>query len=150
MKKLLVAAVAFQVLAVPAAFADGRDAHQEQSMISGRPAHVEVVGGVRSTFVVTDMRKQMKGMELPRGMKDTHHIAVEFRDATSGRALIAGTVRVKVLGPAGKEQVRDLMGMHGHFGADFDLSRKGRYGIMCKFLLRDDRTRQAKFWYTVK
>ncbi len=42
------------------------------------------------------------------------------------------------------------MGMHGHFGADFELSKNGKYGVMCKFQLKDGKTSQAKFWYTVK
>ena len=40
--------------------------------------------------------------------------------------------------------------MQGHFGADFDLSKKGKYGVMCKFQLKDGKVRQSKFWYTVK
>jgi hypothetical protein len=43
------------------------------------------------------------------------------------------------------------MGMQGqHFGADFDLSRKGKYGVMSKFQLKDGKVRQSKFWYTVQ
>lgn len=37
---------------------------------------------------------------------------------------------------------------NGH--TDFDLSKKGKYGVMCKFQLKDGKTRSAKFWYTVK
>jgi hypothetical protein len=40
--------------------------------------------------------------------------------------------------------------MHGHFGADFNMSKKGKYGVMSKFKLADGKVRQAKFWYTVK
>jgi hypothetical protein len=40
--------------------------------------------------------------------------------------------------------------MQGHFGSDFGFSKKGKYGIKCKFLLKDGKTRQVKFWYTVK
>ena len=40
--------------------------------------------------------------------------------------------------------------MEGHFGADFDLSKKGKYGVMAKFKLADGKVRSAKFWYTVK
>ena len=47
-------------------------------------------------------------------------------------------------------QDKGLMGMQGHFGADFDLSKKGKYGVMCKFQLKDGKVRSAKFWYTVK
>jgi hypothetical protein len=90
------------------------------------------------------------GMELPKGMKETHHIAVEFKDAKSGKALTEGEVKIKVQNPDKTDQTKDLMGMQGHFGADFDLSKKGKYGVMSKFIVKDNKTRQAKFWYTVK
>ena len=43
-----------------------------------------------------------------------------------------------------------MMGMEGHFGADLEMSKKGKYGVMSKFILKDGKTRSAKFWYTVK
>ena len=76
--------------------------------------------------------------------------AVEFKDAKSGKALVEGEVKVKVQNPDKSDQTKDLMGMQGHFGADFDLSKKGKYGVMSKFLLKDGKTRSSKFWYTVK
>jgi hypothetical protein len=33
---------------------------------------------------------------------------------------------VKVVGPDKSEQVKDLMGMEGHFGADFLMAKKGK------------------------
>jgi hypothetical protein len=95
------------------------------------------------------MQEQMKGA-TPKGMKETHHIMVKFTDVKSGKALTEGEVKVKVQGPDKVEQTKDLMGMQGHFGADFDLSKKGKYGVMCKFQLKDGKVRTAKFWYTVK
>ncbi|ABB31780.1 hypothetical protein GeomeDRAFT_0139 [Geobacter metallireducens RCH3] len=118
----------------------------------GDVAHQEVVDGVKVTFKVMSMAEHMKGMkmEMPKGMKETHHIAVEFKDAKSGKAITEGEVKVKVQGPNKSEQVKDLMAMQGHFGADFDLSKKGKYGVMAKFKLADGKVRSAKFWYVVK
>jgi hypothetical protein len=48
---------------------------------------------------------------------------VEFKDAKSGMALTESEVKVKVQGPDKAEQCKGLMGMQGHFGADFDLSK---------------------------
>lgn len=126
--------------------------HGEHMMDKGGVAHEEVVEGVKATFKVLSMKEHMKSMkmELPKGMKETHHLMVEFKDAKSGKALTEGEVKVKVQGPDKVEQVKDLMGMEGHFGADFDLSKKGKYGVMAKFKLKDGKTRSAKFWYTVK
>jgi hypothetical protein len=115
-------------------------------------AHEEVVDGVKATFNVQTMADAMKGMgmEMPTGVKETHHISVSFKDAKSGKALTEGTVTIKVQNPDKSTQTKELMGMQGHFGADFDLAKKGNYGVMCKFLLKDGKTRQAKFWYPVK
>lgn len=48
------------------------------------------------------------------------------------------------------EQTRELMGMRGHFGTDFEMAKKGRYGVMSNFKAADGKVRQAKFWYMVK
>ena len=115
-------------------------------------AHEEVVEGVKATFTVQTMADAMKsmGMEMPKGVKETHHISVAFKDAKSGKALTEGEVKIKIQNPDKSDQTKELMGMHGHFGADFELSAKGKYGIMCRFQLKDGKVRQSKFWYSVK
>jgi phage tail sheath gpL-like len=115
-------------------------------MAAGKLAHVEVVAGVKATFRIIDIKAKMKEM----GMKETHHIMVAFSDAESGAELREGEVKVKVLGPDNKEQVKTLMGMEGGFGSDFTMPEKGKYRIMAKFKLMDGKVRNVKFWYTVK
>jgi hypothetical protein len=162
MKKMtvLIAAV-FAVSAPLAAFAMDHDSmpmdhgsmkmdHGSGMMEKGKPAYEKVVDGVKTTFKVMSMKEQMKGMEMPKGMKETHHLMVVFKDARSGKALTEGEVRVKVQGPDKAEQTKDLMGMEGHFGADFDLSKKGEYGVMTKFKLKDGKVRSIMFPYIVK
>jgi len=124
----------------------------EHGTHQGDVAHEEVVDGVKATFKVTSVKESMKAMnmEMPKDMKETHHIAVEFKDVKSGKALTEGEVKVKLQNPDKSDQAKDLMGMQGHFGADFDLSKKGKYGVMCKFQLKDGKIRSAKFWYTAK
>ena len=126
------------------------DHGQGHMMDMGAKAYETVVDGVKATFKVIDMRERMKGMVMPEGMKDTHHVMVAFKDVKTGEPITEGEVRMKIVGPDKAEQVKDLMGMEGHFGADFDLSKKGRYGVMCKFKLKDGKVREAKFWYEVK
>lgn len=127
----------------------GMTEHMEHK---GGVAHEEVIEGVKVTFRVISMAEHMKAlkMKVPTGMKDTHHIAAAFKDARSGQDLTEGEVLVKVHGPGKSEQIKDLMGMEGHFGADFDLSRKGKYGVTTKFKLQDGQVRQARFWYEVR
>jgi hypothetical protein len=126
--------------------------HGEHMMDKGSVAHEEVVDGVKATFKVISMKEHLKGMkmEMPKEMKETHHVMVEFKDSKSGAALTEGEVTLKLQGPDKSTQVKELMGMQGHFGADFDLSKKGKYGVMAKFKLKDGKVRSAKFWYTVK
>ena len=154
MKKMTVLIAAVFALSAPLA-ARAMD-HGSMKMDHGAHnadvAHEEVVDGVKATFRVMSMKEHMKAMnmEMPKEMKETHHIAVEFKDAKSGKALTEGEVKVKVQNPDKSDQSRELMGMQGHFGADFDLSKKGKYGVMCKFQLKDGTVRSAKFWYTAK
>src|SRR6185369_16607579 len=136
MKKVTVLIAALFALAAPvssfAASHEGHDhgsmdmSHGDHSMMEkGDVAHQEVVDGVKAVFKVLSMKEHMKvmKMEMPKDVKETHHIMVEFK--------------VKVQGPDKVEQTKDLMGMQGHFGADFDLSKKGKYGVMAKFQLKD-------------
>ena len=159
MKKMTVLIAALFALASPvASIAADHSEHGGGSHDMGHGghqgdvAHEEVVDGVKATFKVMSMKEHMKAMnmELPKGLKETHHIAVEFKDAKTGKALTEGEVKAKLQNPDKTEQAKDLMGMQGHFGADFDLSKKGKYGVMCKFKLKDGKVRQSKFWYTVK
>ena len=112
----------------------------------GKVIHEEVVDGVKATFSIIDIKKKMQEM----GMKETSHIMVMFTDAKTGKALSEGVVTVKVVGPDKSEEVKDLMGMEGGFGADFTLAKKGKYGVMAKFKLKDGKTRNVKFRYEVK
>jgi hypothetical protein len=158
MKKMTVLIAALFALAAPLVSLAAMDHSDHGSMDMGHGGHqgdvasTEVVDGVKATFKVMSMQEHMKAMkmELPKGMKETHHLAVEFQDVKTGKALTEGEVKVKVQGPDKVEQTKELMGMQGHFGADFDLSQKGKYGVMCKFKLIDGKVRNAKFWYTVK
>jgi len=146
MRKLILTCTAILALAAPAAFAADHGGH------GGAAAHEEVIDGVKATFTVQTMKEAMKamGMEMPKGVKETHHISVAFKDVKSGKDLSEGKVTVKVQAPDKSTQTKDFMGMQGHFGADFDMAKKGKYGVMCKFQLKDNKVRQAKFWYTVK
>jgi len=155
MKKLIVLiAAAFALSAPISAFAamDHGSMKMDHGGHKGNVAHEEVVDGVKVTFSVISMKEHLKSMnmEMPKGMKETHHLMAEFKDAKTGKALTEGDVKVKVQGPDKAAQSKDLMGMEGHFGADFDLSKKGKYGVMSKFKLQDGKVRSSKFWHTVK
>lgn len=153
MKKMvaLLAAVTLSY-AVPAVSFAAMDHGSHDMHAKGGPAHEEVIDGVRATFTVQAMADAMKamGMEMPKGVKETHHVAVAFKDVKTGKALTEGVVKIKILAPDKSEQTKDLMGMQGHFGADVEMVKKGNYGVMCKYQLKDGKIHQAKFWYSIK
>ncbi len=153
MKKIVAMLAAVLALTAPALFAADHSGHAGHDMghggEQGDVAHEEVVDGVKATFRVMSMKEHMKvmQMELPKGMKETHHIAVEFKDVKTGKPLTAGEVKVKVQNPDKTDQTREMLAMQGHFGADFVMGKKGRYGVMVRFRLSDGKMRSAKFWY---
>ena len=119
----------------------------EQGMqMMGKPVHTETVDGVKAMFSVMDIAAKMKAM----GMKETHHLMVMFSDAKTGKPLTEGEVKFKIVAPDNSGQVKSTMAMNGGFGADVNLSAKGRYGILTKCKLADGKVRTFKFWYTVK
>ncbi|HEY5974182.1 MAG TPA: hypothetical protein VIU41_05520 [Geobacteraceae bacterium] len=126
--------------------------HGGHTMGHSAAAHEEVVNGVKATFTVQTMAEAMKAMKMamPNGVKETHHISVAFLDVKSGKPLTEGDVTVKVQAPDKSDQVKELMAMQGHFGGDFIMAKKGKYGVMAKFKLKDGQVRSAKFWYEVK
>lgn len=153
MVKTIITLTVIIAFSVPAAMAADNAGHDMQGHAAMKgAAHEEVINGIKATFSVQTMAAAMKamGMEMPKGVKETHHISLALKDVKSGKAITEGAAKIKVQGPDKSEQTKDLMGMHGHFGADFDFSKKGKYGVMCKFQLKDGKVRQAKFWYTVK
>ena len=156
MKRITVLIAALFALTSPMASFAAMDHGDHGSMDMGHGGHqgdvayAEVVDGVKAAFKIISMK------EMPAGMKETHHLMVVFTDAKSGKNLSEGDVKVKIQGPDKTEQTKDLMGMPGMsgmgagFGADVVMVKKGKYGVMCKFQLKDGKVRSAKFWYTVK
>ncbi|GFO69682.1 hypothetical protein GMLC_32610 [Geomonas limicola] len=153
MKKLaLILAASCLALSAPALAMDHSGMDMDHSSHASGMAHEEVVEGVKVSFKIQGAKEAMKAMkmEMPLQKGESHYIAVIFKDAKTGKALTEGEAKLKVIAPDKGEQTKDLMAMHGEFGAFFDLSKKGKYGVMTKFQLKDGKTRSAKFWYTVK
>jgi len=147
--KILVLAFAMALVLVSSMVAV---AAMDHAAHASNVAHEAVVDGVKATFSITSIAEGMraKGLAVPKGMKDSHHLAAAFMDIGGKQPLSKGLVAIRVQGPGSNGEPRELVGMDGHFGIDLDLSRPGRYGIMCRFVLEDGKKRQAMFWYEVK
>lgn len=155
MKRIVLALTAVLALAIPNAFAaqhSGHGGHTSGMTHSGAAAHEEVTDGVRATFTVKTIKEAMQamGMELPKGVKETHHIALKLVDTKTGKDITSGEALLKVIAPDKSEQVQTMMAMHGHFGADVIMTSKGKYGILSKYKTPDGKVRSAKFWYQLK
>lgn len=144
--KLILALTLF--LAAPLA----TGAEMDHAAHTGKVAHETVVDGVKATFSITSIAEGLraKGVAVPKGMKETHHLAALFANVASKKPLAKGLVAIRVQGPGQGSEPRELAAMDGHFGIDLDLSRPGSYGIMCRFVLEDGKKRQAMFRYEVK
>lgn len=155
MKKATVAIAALMALSVPMATlpvaanasVPGHGAQKGEKM-----DHEQVIGGMKVTFKFVSMKEHLQkaNIPVPAGMKETHHLKVDFLDAKTGKPFTEGEARVKVQGPDKADQVKDLMAMNNRFCADFDLSKKGKYGVITRFQLKGGDVQTVKFWHTVK
>ncbi len=121
---------------------DGMEMHGDMIMLGEQE-----VDGIEAMVHLKDVSAQMAKMK----MDFTHHFMVMFVDTSSGEPVEEGTVAVKVTGPGGKTaKPVKLMGMQGHFGADIPLKAKGEYKLEIGSKLKDGRSRQFQFTYTVQ
>ncbi|HEY3491204.1 MAG TPA: hypothetical protein VGK27_13940 [Candidatus Deferrimicrobiaceae bacterium] len=71
--------------------------------------------------------KAMPGMKMEGTMPNSHHVAVSLTDSKTKAAITEGTGKVTVTGPDKKSVTSDFMVMQGHFGADVNLPKPGKY-----------------------
>ena len=145
MRRMAVLALAFAFLAYGGIAAAEMKGHEGMPGMQGHGSHEghgdmmkmgdKVFGGKVGPWQgearLIDMKAQMEkskasGMKMEGAMK-SHHIALELSDPKTRKAVTEGRGSVTVTGP-GKHAVKtDLMAMSGHFGADIDLPRPGKY-----------------------
>jgi hypothetical protein len=97
-------------------------------------------GRVKTQFVITPMaehRKMLREMKMkdepdPRA---THNVAVTLISTGTNQPLSEAVVKMKLISPAGREEVKlldQVPAMNQHSG-DFTLAEKGRYQILILF-----------------
>ncbi len=120
------------------------------------PNRAFLLDGVKASFSITTMAEhekmlrdmKMKGEVDPRA---THNIAVTLTDTLSNQPFRDAVVKMKVISPNGKDQVRIpdfIVGMN-QYTADFTLSEKGRYQILILFKA-GGKKRAAGFYFSLK
>ncbi|MHB1024971.1 MAG: hypothetical protein ACYC24_04595 [Desulfobacteria bacterium] len=98
-----------------------------------------------------DMKAQMEasGMKAQGTMMNSHHIALALTDPKTKAAVTEGAGTVTVIGPDKSMATYNMTGMQGHFGADVNLPKPGKYTCNVK-LDSGGKTGAATFHYTLK
>ncbi|RJQ65260.1 MAG: hypothetical protein C4530_01095 [Desulfobacteraceae bacterium] len=115
-----------------------------------------LVEGVKVVFQIMDnkehvkMLADMKMNEKPEA-GTTHNITVVLMDDQAQKELTDAQVKMKVIDPGGKDQIKTLKAekeMKSYDGY-FNLSEKGKYQVLISFK-NGEKTRNAGIYYDVK
>ena len=157
MKKrtLLIAAVIFALVAVPAMAMQGHDMksddkmdHSAQGMqmdhtgMGGTFKHTATEGGIDAEFQVMSLAS----MNMTSDKGETHHIMVNLKETDGGAPIKNAVGKIKVIAPDKTEQESPLKNYNGILAANFTFKEPGKYGVIC--LLKNQENKQVfKFWY---
>jgi hypothetical protein len=115
-----------------------------------------LVEGTKVTFQVMsndEHLKMLKDMKMEEDIEPstTHNITVTLKDEKSKKDLTGATVTMKVVDPAGKDQVKTMKydDMMNSYDAYFDLKEMGKYQVMV-LLKVGDQKKTAGIYYEVK
>ena len=99
---------------------------------------------------IMDMKAHMgaSGMKAQGAMPNSHHIAFTLTDAAK-KPVTEGKGTVTVTGPDKKEATSEFMAMQGHFGADVNLPKPGKYTFKAE-IESGGKKGSATFPYTLK
>ena len=116
----------------------------EDKVFSGK------VGPWQGAARLVDMRAHVaaSGMKAAGTMPNSHHIAFTLTDAAK-KPVTEGTGKVTVSGPDKKTATSEFLAMQGHFGADVNLPKPGKYTFKAD-IESGGKKGSATFPYTVK
>jgi len=115
-----------------------------------------LVEGVKVTFQIMandEHLKMLKDMKMKEDIEagTTHNITVTLKDEKTQKEITEAQVNMKVVDPAGKDQVKSLKyeDMMKSYDAFFNLPEKGKYQVMILFKVGDQK-RTAGIYYDLK
>jgi hypothetical protein len=158
-KGILASAAVGVLLAVPAPAMDNMT-HGHGDMKGEHGAHDMMkmgdkvfsgkVGPWHADARIMDMKAHMEasGMKTQGAMPNSHHLALSLTDATK-KPLSEGKGTVTVTGPDKKVSKSEFMVMQGHFGADVNLPKPGKYTFKTEIEAGGQKG-NATFVYTLK
>jgi hypothetical protein len=113
-------------------------------------------GNIKASFSIMAMaehKKMLKDMKMKVevDLQATHNIVVTLTDTRSNLPIGDLVVKMKVIDPKGKEQVKllDAIPAMNQYGQNFDLTEKGRYQVLILFRNGGKKT-AAGFYYRLK
>ena len=111
------------------------------------------VGPWQGEARLMDMKAHMEkakasGMKMEGAMK-SHHLSLGLTDPATKKAVMEGKGTVTVTGPDKKAEKTDFMAMEGHFGADVNLPKPGKYTFKTE-IESGGKKGAATFTHTVK
>ncbi len=115
-----------------------------------------LVEGVKVTFQIMandEHMKMLKDMKMKEDIEPgtTHNITVTLKDEKSQKDITDAAVNMKVVDPAGKDQIKTLKyeDMMKSYDGFFNLKEKGKYQVMLLFKTGDLK-KTAGIYYEVK
>jgi len=138
----------------------GREGEKKPETTLGNEASSNRVfllqGNIKAAFSVMAMREHKKMLQEMKMKVDvdpraTHNIAVTLSDTRTNLSLTDAVVKMKVIDPKGKDQVKllDFIAGMNQYAGDFTLSGKGRYQVLILFK-SDGKKGAAGFYYLLK
>jgi hypothetical protein len=113
-------------------------------------------GNIKAVFSITPMaehKKMLLGMKMKVEVdpQATHNIAVTLTDTRDNQPVLNAVVKMKVISPKGKDQIKilDAIPAMNQYGQDFSLTEKGRYQVLILFRNGGKKT-GAGFYYRLR
>ncbi len=113
-------------------------------------------GGIKAAFSIMPMaehKKMLKDMNMKAEVdpQATYNIAVTLTDTATNTPVGGAVVKMKVIDPNGKDQVKllDYTPLMNQYGGDFILTVKGKYQILVLFKA-GEKKQAAGFYYLLK
>lgn len=109
------------------------------------------IGPWKGEARLMDMKAHMagSGVKAAGPMPNSHHLALTVTDPKAKAAVAEGKGTVRVTGPDKKESKSEFMVMQGHFGADVNLPKPGKYTFKTE-IESGGKKGGATFSYTLK
>jgi len=120
------------------------------------PSRTFLLDEVKASFSIMAMaehKKMLKDMKMKVEVdpQATHNIAVTLTDTRSNLPISDAVVKMKVIDPKGKAQIKllDFTAAMNQYAGDFTLPEKGRYQILILFKAGTQK-QAAGFYYAMK